>query len=105
MDQMLATDVMELAQREWEASIVFAPRREETLKFGVDYSKLRVLAFQDFYSFVVMDECIESLGDDKILTTLDADGCCWQVERAYDDLKATASASFYGVISSFVCYG
>lgn len=44
-----------------------------------------------------IDECIDSLGDDTILSTLSANSLYWQVKVANEDRSKTTFASNYGL--------
>ena len=44
-----------------------------------------------------MDECIDSLGEARIFSTLDANSGYWQIELADEDCEKTAFTSHSGV--------
>lgn len=64
--------VIEMAETKWAASIVFAPKRDGSLRFVPDYRKVNAVAVRDSYSNPEMDECIDSPCDIKIFSTLNA---------------------------------
>lgn len=69
IDRMLEMDVIEPVQKDWEALLVFAPKKEGTLLFCVYYCKLDAVTVQDYYPILPMEECIDSLGLLTILST------------------------------------
>ena len=46
---------------DWAALVVFAPKKDGTLQFCVDYRRLNALTVRDTYPIPRMDECIDSL--------------------------------------------
>lgn len=52
-------NVIELVQTEWEAMIVFDPKKDETLRFCVDYRELNAITVRDSYPFPSMEDCID----------------------------------------------
>ena len=56
----------------WASPIVFAPNRDGTIRFCVDYRKLNIVSVWGFYPLTRMKECIDSLGETQVITSL---GC------------------------------
>jgi hypothetical protein len=71
IDRMLAQQVNEPATCEWASPIVLVPKPDGTLRFCVDYRRLNMITVPDSYPLPRMDECIDSLGDAVVFTTLD----------------------------------
>ena len=63
--------VVERAASEWASLVVLIPRKDGEMRFCVDYRNLNALRKRYSYPLPRMDECIESLGDATIFTTLD----------------------------------
>ena len=68
MEQGVAVPVPPTA---WAAPMVFAPNKDGTLRFCVDYRRLNAMNIRDVYPIPRMDECINSVGDAKASSTLD----------------------------------
>lgn len=68
---MLAVDVIEPAQTEWGLLIVFVPKRDCTLRLSVEFRKLHAVRIRDSYQIRHVDECIDSLCNATIFSTLD----------------------------------
>lgn len=60
MNKMIEQNVVELAQTEWGAPAVFAPKKYGTLRFRVEYKRLDALTKLDSYHISHMDECIDA---------------------------------------------
>ena len=90
VNKMLEHNVIEPAQSEWASPVVIAPKKDGSLRFCVDYRKLNDLTIKDSYPLPRMDECLDTLGNAKVFTTLDANSGYWQVPVAEDDRPKTA---------------
>jgi hypothetical protein len=71
IDRMLAQQVIEPATCEWASPIVLIPKPDGNLRFCVDYRRLNMITVPDTYPLPRMDECLDSLGDATVFTTLD----------------------------------
>ena len=97
IQKMLEANVIEPSTSEWAAPIVFAPKKDGTLRFCVDYRKLNALTVRDSYPIPRMDECIDSLGDAEIFTSLDANSGYWQIEMDAATKDRSAFVSHHGM--------
>lgn len=97
MDKMLLEGVIEPAHTHWAAPTVFAPKKDGSPCFCVDYRKLNAISKRDVYPIPRTDACVESLGEDAFFSTVDADSRYWQVELVYEDLDETAFTSHCGL--------
>ena len=94
IERQRADGVIEPAQSEWASPILFAPKADGTLRFCVDYRRLNAMTLRDTYPIPRMDECIDSLGDAVIFSTLDCNAGYWQIRLAHGDRDKT----------TFVCH-
>ena len=51
------------------------PKPDGSLRFFIDYRRLNSMTVRDAYPIARMDECIDSLGDTVIFSTLDCNSC------------------------------
>ena len=73
VDKMVETGVAVPAPPiDLAVSVVLAPKKDGTLRFCVDYRRLNAMTVRGAYPIPRIDECIESLGDAKVFSTLDA---------------------------------
>ena len=97
IQRMLQLDVIEPSNSPWAAPTVFAPKKDGSLRFCVDYRRLNDVTVRDSYPIPRMDECLDSLGDAKIFSTLDANTGYWQVEIDEQSRSMTTFSSHWGV--------
>mgnify|MGYP006048027623 FL=1 len=71
IQRMLQAGVIAPANAEWASPIVMVPKTDGSTRFCVDYRRLNAITVRDSYLLPRMDECIDSLGDARIFSTLD----------------------------------
>lgn len=97
IDKMMSGEVIETAKIECTSPIVFAPRKDGSLRFYIYYRKSNAVTIRDSYPLPHMDECIDSLGDATVLSTLDANSGYWLIEIENGDRDKTAFTSHYAL--------
>ena len=70
--------------------MVLVPKPDGSLRFCVDYRKLNEITVKDTYPLPRMDECLDSLGEARYFTTLDANSGYWQVPIREGDQNKTS---------------
>jgi len=68
---------------------VFVPKKDGTIRFCVDCLLLYVVTKKDSYPLPRMDECIGSLGEATIFSTLDCKAGYCQAAIAPEDREET----------------
>ena len=94
---MLEAGVIEPSTSEWATPVVFAPKKDGTLRFCIDYRRLNAVTLRDSYPIPRMDECIDTLGDAKIFSTLDCNSGYWQIMMDDADKEKTAFVTHQGL--------
>jgi len=87
---MLDLDIIEPSSSEWCSPVVLVPKKDGSLRFCVDFSKLNAVSSLDPYPMPRVNELIERLGKAKYLTTLDLCKGYWQVPLADSAKELTA---------------
>lgn len=72
IENMLRDNIIEHTQTKWAAPIVFALMKDGSLRFSVDYRRLNAANKRDLYPIPRKDECIDSLAEAAIFSTLNA---------------------------------
>jgi hypothetical protein len=96
VNRMLAEDIIEPATFKWSSPVVLIPKQDGGMRFSVDYRKLNNLTERDVYSLSRLYECIDSLGDAVVFSTLDANSGYWQVSTHPDDRDKTTFTCHVG---------
>ena len=89
IQKMLHAGVIEPATSEWASPVVLVSKKDGSLRFCVDYRRLKARTLTDAYPLPRMDDCIESLGDAVVFTTLDCNSGYWQLPVAPEDQDKT----------------
>jgi hypothetical protein len=77
VERMLELDVIEPSKSEWASPVVLVPKPGGSLRFCVDYRKLNSITERDVYPLPWMDDCLDSLGDAQVFSTLDSNAGYW----------------------------
>jgi hypothetical protein len=97
IQQMLKAEVIEPATSEWASPIVLVAKPDGSTRFCVDYRRLHAVTVRYSYPLPRMDECIDSLGDAKISTTLDCNYGYWKILVRLEDREKTTFTSHKGL--------
>jgi hypothetical protein len=68
---MFKAGVVEPAVSERESPVVLVPKPDLSLRFCIDYRRLDAITIRETYPLPRMDECIDSLGEAVVFSTLD----------------------------------
>lgn len=69
---MLKAGVIEPTQSEWAIPVLLVPKPDGSLRFCVDYRSLNSVTVKETYPLSEMDDSLDSLGDKKVFSALDA---------------------------------
>ena len=86
---MLLQGVIEPTTSQWASPTVLVPKTNGSLRFCVDYRKINTLTVKDTYPLPRIEECLESLGDAFLFSTLDCSSGYWQISVAKADQDKT----------------
>jgi hypothetical protein len=67
------------------------------MRFCIDYRRLNTVTVRDSYPLPRMDECIDSLGDARVFSTLDCNSGYWQITVSPQDKEKTTFTSHEGI--------
>ena len=96
IEKMLDMGVIEPTVSEWAAPVVLAPKPGGKWRFCVDYRKLNAMTKREVYPLPRLEDCIDSLGEAKWFSTLDANCGYWQIEMDENDKPKTAFTAHCG---------
>ena len=94
--KMLDAGFVEPATSEWASPVVPVPKKDGSLRFCIDLCRLNAKTVPDAYPLPRMDDCLDSLGDAAVFTTLDCNSGYWQVPIAPEDRDKTTFTTHLG---------
>ncbi|KAK8771557.1 hypothetical protein V5799_025197 [Amblyomma americanum] len=90
VDEMLADDVIQPSTSPWASPVVLVKKKDNTLRFCVDYRKLNNVTKKDVYPLPRIDDAIDRLRDARFFSSLDLKSGYWQIEVDERDREKTA---------------
>ena len=89
--EMLAQDVIEPSDSEWNFPLILVPKPDGSLRPVVDYRKLNEQTIPDRLPLPVISDILQSLGTgNKYFSTIDIKSAFWQIELEEDSKDMTA---------------
>jgi len=82
--------VIEPSTGEWASPVVMVQKPDGSVRFCIDYRTPNLMTVKDAYPILRMDECIDSLGDARVFSTLDCNAGYWQIPVAERDRRVPA---------------
>ncbi len=96
LKKWLEDDVIEPSKSPWAAPVLFVPKKDGRMRFCVDYRKLNAVTVKDSYPLPRIDDCIDTLGEAVIFSTLDAYSGYHQLSIAKRDRYKTSFVTHHG---------
>ena len=96
VNKMLNAGVIEPTSTEWASPVVFVPNKDGSLRFCVDCRRLNAKTAADSYPLPRMDDCIDSIGDAAIFTTVGRNSGYWHIPVAPEDRDKTKFTTHMG---------
>jgi len=96
VDKMLNLDVIEHSTSEWASPVVLVPKPDGSTRFCMEYRQLNDKRVRDKYPLPKMDDCLDSLGDARLFSTLNCNAGCWQIPVAEEDKHLTSFTTHVG---------
>jgi hypothetical protein len=90
VQELLAAKLIEPTVSPWSSNVLLVKKKDGTMRFCVDYRKLNDRTVKDSYPLPRLDGCLESLGGNRIFSTLDLRAGYWQTELDPSDAEKTA---------------
>ncbi|KAK3090501.1 hypothetical protein FSP39_012342 [Pinctada imbricata] len=87
---MLEKGVIEDSDSPWSSPVVLVKKKDNTLRFCIDYRKLNEITIKDSHPIPRIDTTLDSLSGSKFYSTIDLKSGYWQVKVAPEDKPKTA---------------
>lgn len=88
--EMLHDDVIEPSQSPWASPVMLVKKRDNTLRFCVDYRRLNKVTRKDVYPLPRIDDALDRLCNARYFSSMDLKSGYWQVEVDERDREKTA---------------
>lgn len=88
-DAMLQKGIIEPAQSKWSSPVMLVPNPDRSWRFCIDYRLLNAITIRDTYLVSKINDCVESLGEPSLFSTVDKNSGSWQVSIAKDNRDKT----------------
>ena len=89
--------VIEPSDAEWSFPVDVVPKPGGHFRFCVDDRGLNERSVRDVYPIPRMDDCLDSLGDAAVFSTLDCNAGYWKIPVAAEDRDKTTFTSHTGL--------
>jgi len=90
VERLRSMEVIEPSTGKWASRVVMVPKPYCSVHFCIDNRQLNVMTVKAAYPIPRMDECIDSIGDARVMSTLDCNAGYWQTPVAENDKHLTA---------------
>ena len=97
IDKMLRQGIIKPSDSPWTAPVVVVKKKDEKLRFCVDYRQLNKVITKDQFPLPRIDDLLDTFGKAKYFSTLDLASGYWQVEIKPEDRPKTAFITTEGL--------
>lgn len=97
IDKMLSEGVIRPSNSPWASPITLVPKKDNTIRFCVDYRKLNSVTKKDAHPLPLIQEIFDNLSGAKVFSTLDLKSGYWQIPVADEDIEKTAFVCHRGL--------
>jgi hypothetical protein len=73
LDRMLEANVIEPAVSPWASNVVLIRKKNNSLRFCIDFRRLNAMTTKDSYPLPRVEDCLRSVGNAQFLSNLDLD--------------------------------
>ena len=94
---MLAQDVIEPSSSPWSSNVVIVKKKDNSLRFCIDYRKLNDVTVKDSYPLPRITDCLDALGTGRYFSTFDLRSGYFQVLMEEADKGKTSFVTRSGL--------
>ena len=94
---MLQDGVIEESNSPWASPVVLVRKKDNTLRYCIDYRRLNAVTRKDSYPLPRIDESLDSLKNARYFSTLDLASGYWQIALSDDAKQKSAFCTTSGL--------
>jgi hypothetical protein len=102
INEMLNSKVIQPSKSPWAAPVVLVKKKDNSVRFCVDYRKLNNITKKDVYPLPRIDDSLGALGRAKYFSCMDLTSGYWQIPMNEKDREKTAFVSHAGLYEFLV---
>jgi len=96
LNEWLSQGVIEPSQSPWSFPLVAAPKKNQQVRWCLDFRRLNDVTTKDAYAIPTIAENLDHLGKSKVFSSLDGAGAFHNVTVREEDRKKTAFSTPFG---------
>jgi hypothetical protein len=97
LDKLESAGIIEPSNSEWASAPVLVRKRDGSIRWCIDYRKLRTVTKKDVYPLPLIDQCLDTLAGNQWFSKLDANSTYYQIRIKKSDRPKTAFTTKYGL--------
>jgi hypothetical protein len=97
LNDQLKAGVITPSKSSWASPVVLVRKKDQTVRWCIDYRKMNALTVKDAYPLPRIDMCLDCLSSASIFSAMDLQSGYWQLEIAESDRDKTAFISNHGL--------
>ena len=90
VDDLLERNIIEESHSPWSSPIVMVKKKDNTMRFCIDYRKLNAITVRDSHPIPRQDDTLDALSGSAFFSVIDLSSGYWQVPLHPDDKEKTA---------------
>src|SRR6266511_5995731 len=94
---MLKEGIIKKSKSLWASPVVLVSKKDESIRFCVDYKKTNAIIIVDAYLLPVVNDTVDKIGGKKYYTFIDLANRYWQVEVDENSQDITAFVTPWGL--------
>ena len=94
---MSAAGVIQPSTSPWASPVCLVKKKDGSTRFCIDYRKVNECTVKDSYPLPLINDCLDSLSDSCIYSTMDLASGYWQIKVKESDRPKTAFVTKSGL--------
>ena len=90
IEKTLSNHIIRLSRSPWSFPCVLVKKKDNSVRFCVDYRRLNEVTKRDVYPLPRIDDAIDALSSVNIFSNFDLKSPYWQIKMAEHDIEKTA---------------